>query len=571
MCGLFAYFDPSIKNDLPFAPDRVFAALKSRGPDGFGALHLQNCSLLHTRLAILDVDHGHQPMLHEQSGAAIAYNGEVYNAPELREILISRGYTFRTATDTEVVLAAYVEYGEACVSMFEGMFAFAIWDPREQCLFIARDRLGEKPLYFSRLRNGTVMVASEIKALLAAGLKPTIDNNAVDHYLEWKYTPVDRTVYNEIAIVPPAHCILFRGTAKRYRRYWHIPPADTACMTAEQAVDELHQLLLISVRRRLQSDRKVGIFLSGGIDSTILTALAATQTDTCLASFTVAYDAGFDESPRASMIARNLGTAHKSVPMHRFMPDELEKVCSYFDQPHADSANLAQALLTRCASEQVQVILSGDGADELFCGYRWYGQAASLENRKSHMTIFPKSLRQKLFPHNVEPEPEPEPETLEKYADSFDAMNIFDLSHYLGGQLLPKADMIGMSFGVEMRSPFLDFRIVEFARSLPTAIKIGKENKPLLRDLHHRILPDASPLDQKKGFGPPLREYLIEPKFRAYALDRLGKGARIRDFIDGKELDKQVQPLIANLDRQSAYRIWVLLCLELWASTPTVA
>lgn len=571
MCGLFAYFDLSTKTDLPFEPDRVFAALKSRGPDGFGALHLQNCSLLHTRLAILDPEHGHQPMRHEKSGVAIAYNGEVYNAPELREILVTRGYTFRTTTDTEVVLASYVEYGEACVSMFEGMFAFAIWDPREQCLFVARDRLGEKPLYFSQLRNGAIMVASEIKALLAAGLEPTIDNNAVDHYLQWKYTPLDRTIYKEIAIVPPAHGIMFRQTTARYNKYWHIPPVATARITAQQAVDELHHLLRNSVRRRLQSDRKVGIFLSGGIDSTILTALAATQTDAGLASFTVAYDTGFDESPRAAMIARNLGTAHTSVPVHRFTPDELEKICFYFDQPHADSANLAQALLTRCASEQAKVILSGDGADELFCGYRWYGQPASLENRNRQMTIFPKALRQTLFPHNVEPEREPDPEPLAKYADPFNAMNSFDLSHYLGGQLLPKADMIGMAYGVEMRSPFLDFRIVEFARSLPTAMKIGGENKALLRDLHHRILPDLSPPHQKKGFGPPLRDYLIEPKFRAYVLDRLGKGARIRDFIDGKELDKQIQPLVANLDRQSAYRIWVLLCLELWASSLNVA
>lgn len=563
MCGLFAYFDPSTKTDLPFEPDRVFAALKSRGPDGFGALHLPHCSLLHTRLAILDVANGHQPMRHEQSGVAIAYNGEVYNAPELRESLITRGYIFRTSTDTEVVLAAYVEYGVACVSMFEGMFAFAIWDPREHCLVVARDRLGEKPLYVSQLRNGAIMVASEIKALLAAGLEPTIDNNAIDHYLQWKYTPIDRTIYNEIAIVPPAHSIMFRGAVATYNQYWHLPPPDTARITAEQAVEELHNLLLKSVQRRLQSDRNIGIFLSGGIDSTILTALAATQTGICLASFTAAYDADFDESPRAAMIAKTLGTTHINVPVPRFTSDELETMCAYFDQPNADGANLAQALLTRCASEQVNVILSGDGADELFCGYRWYDQPASLENRNRQMTMFPKALRQALFPHNVEPEP------VAKYTDPFDAMNIFDLSHYLGGQLLPKADMIGMSYGVEMRAPFLDFKIVEFARSLPTALKIGKENKPLLRDLHHRILPDVPPPHEKRGFGPPLQDYLVEPKFRAYVRDRLGKGARIRDFIDGTELDKQVQPLAENLDRRSAYRIWVLLCLELWASRLT--
>lgn len=558
MCGLFAYFDPSFTTALPFEPRRVLAALKSRGPDGFGVLHLPNCSLLHTRLAILDPENGHQPMVHEQSGAAITYNGEVYNAPDLRENLVKRGHKFRTSTDTEVVLAAYVEYGEGCVAMFEGMFAFAIWDPREQYIFAARDRLGEKPLYFARLPGGAVMVASEIKALLAAGLEPTINADAVDHYLQWKYTPVDIPIYNEIETVPPAHSMLFRSTTATYRNYWQLPPVNTNSINAAHAVDELHHLLLVAVSRRLQSDRDVGIFLSGGIDSAILAALAARQSDRPLESFTIAYGAGLDESPRATMLASTLGITSTIVPVRSFSPEDLEKVCSYFDQPHADSANLSQALLTSCASEKVQVIMSGDGADELFCGYRWYGQSPSLENRQNQMTIFPTNLRQKLFPVLVEPEP------FATSADPFDAMNSMDISHYLGGQLLPKADMIGMSYGVELRAPFLDFRIVEFARSLPTDIKIGDENKPLLRNLFQRILPNLSLPDKKQGFGPPLPEYLKAPQFREYVFDRLGKAARIREFLDGRELDKQIQPLGKNLDRQSAYRIWVLLCLELW-------
>jgi asparagine synthase (glutamine-hydrolysing) len=562
MCGLFAYYSPFNHMELPFQVDPVLAALKRRGPDGFGALHLAKCSLLHTRLAILDPEHGQQPMRHTPTGVAIAYNGEIYNSPQLRETLEKRGHTFRTSTDTEVVLAAFAEYGEACVSKFEGMFAFAIWDPSEQCLFIARDRLGEKPLYFAHLQSGAVMVSSEIKALVAAGLETTISGHAIDHYLEWKYTPADRSIYNEIEILPPAHYMKFQGTKRSCNRYWQIPPSDTVRMTAKQAVENLHQLLSVSVSNRLRSDRNVGIFLSGGIDSTILAALATTQTDMRLASFTVAYDAGFDESRRAAAIAHELGTDHTTLPVAGFAPEDLENICAYFDQPHADSASLAQALLTQCASEHVQVVLSGDGADELFCGYRWYDQSANLEQRQSQMRIFPKALRQKLLQHRFEPDHR----AVETSASAFEAVNNFDLSHYLGGQLLPKADMTGMAFGVEVRSPFLDYRIVEFARSLPTAIKVGEQNKPLLRELHRQILPNISPQRQKQGFGPPLQAYLSQPRFRAYVLERLGQGARIRKFLEEAELDRQIMPLVVGLDRQSAYRIWVLLCLELWAS-----
>jgi asparagine synthase (glutamine-hydrolysing) len=562
VCGLFAYVDASNQSNVPFETGPVFAALKRRGPDGSAALHLPGCSLLHTRLAILDPKRGHQPMRHEQSGVAIAYNGEVYNAPEVRDDLRSRGYKFRTTTDTEVVLAAFVEYGQACVAMFEGMFAYAIWDPREQCLHVARDRMGEKPLYFARLPNGAIMVASEIKAFLAAGIEPTLNFDAIDHYLKWKYTPINHTIYKEIEIVPPGHSMVFRSMSITRCRYWRLPSAGAAHKTREQAVDELHYLLSTSVCRRLQSDRNVGLFLSGGIDSTILGVMAATESNKQLASFTVAYGADFDESPRAAAIAKRLGIAHATLPVRAFVPEDLEDVCAYLDQPHADSANLAQALLTQRASEQVRVVLSGDGADELFCGYRWYDKPTSLQHRHSQMTIFPQATRRRLLQHTLGSDRREQ----EKYGHTFDAISTFDLSHYLGGQLLPKADMLGMMYGVELRAPFLDFRIVEFAHSLPAEIKVGAEGKPLLRDLHRRILTDLPPSSRKQGFGPPLLEYLSEPRFRSYVLDRLGKGARIRDILDGKELDCQVQAAVANLDRQSAYRIWVLLCFELWAS-----
>ncbi len=502
-------------------------------------------------------------MLHPDSGVAIAYNGEVYNAPEIREELVRRGHRFRTTTDTEVVLIAFVEFGADCAAMFEGMFAYAIWDPCDSTLHVARDRMGEKPLYYVRLSDGATLIASEIKALLAAGFRPSVDSAAIDHYLEWKYTRTDSTIYREVEIVPAAHTMVFdRGSVIR-KRFWSLPPSDAAGAIGEgEALDQLNDLLQASVRKRLQSDRKIGLFLSGGVDSTILGAMAAAQSPERLAGFTVAYGADLDESRRAAAAAAQFGIDHTILPIRAFSPADLEEVCSYLDQPHADSANIAHALLSRCASEHVPVILAGDGADELFCGYRWYQANFSLAERQARMNIFEAEQRRKLLGAQAAAA-----EQQWTGADDFDALNRFDLTHYLGGQLLPKADMLSMKHGVELRTPFLDFRLIEFARSLPEKMKVSVEGKPLLRLLHGRLLPDRPALKRKQGFGAPLFQYLSAPGFLDYAQERLDKGARIRTLFDETELERLVRSLLQDLRGKNAYRLWVLLCLELWAES----
>lgn len=562
MCGIFAYVDPS---GAP-PPDRtqaILAALRRRGPDGEGFVHLPGCSLLHTRLAILDPPRGQQPMRHAQTGLAISYNGEVYNAAELRAALEARGHVFRTTTDTEVVLAAFAEYGAASVAMLEGMFAFAIWDPRDRRLHVARDRMGEKPLFFAELAGQRVMVASELKALLAAGLDVSPDLPALDHYLRWKHVPADRAIYAEVKVVPPAHVLSFGANGAHSARYWSLPPATQSPLSPAQALEQLSERLSASVGKRLLSDRNVGLFLSGGVDSTLIGAFAAKATDRRLFSYTASYAGDLDEAPRAEAAARSFGFEHTTLAVHEPAPEELAAVCAYLDQPHADSANLAQALLSRRAARDVCVVLSGDGADELFWGYDWYEQPRSFQARLERMTILPAEARRALLPDLASRRlGDPAPS-----GDPADAINSFDLSHYLGGQLLPKADLLGMMHGLEVRAPFLDYRLVEFARALPAACKAGPPGKPLLRDLLARTCPDLIPETRKQGFGAPLVAWLDQPGFRAWVRERLSRSARIRDLLEPRAFDRQVADALAEPNRANAYRLWLFLCLELWAAS----
>lgn len=562
MCGIFAYFDPS-GAPPPFDTGAVLAALGRRGPDGRGFLHLPGCSLLHTRLAILDPERGQQPMRHAPTGLALSYNGEVYNAAELRSALEARGHVFRTGTDTEVVLAAFAEYGPASVPMLEGMFAFAMWDPRDRRLYVARDRMGEKPLFFAELSGNRVMVASELKALCAAGLAVSPDLQSLDHYLQWKHVPADRSIYAEAGVVQPGHILTFGARSVHKQRYWHLPTAKRKPPGRKRVLEELGERMAASVRNRLLSDRPVGIFLSGGVDSTLVAALARQATDRRLASYTASYSGDLDEAPRAEKTARRLGLDHTNVAIDGPTPEEMAGICAYLDQPHADSANLAHSLLSKRVARDAAVVLSGDGADELFWGYEWYSAPRCFQHRLDRMTILPFEARRSLLPDlKADGALEPDPS-----GDPADAINRFDLTRYLAGQLLPKADMLGMMHGIEVRAPFLDYRLVEFACSLPAQFKAGPPAKPLLRDLMARICPDLVPDDRKQGFGAPLAAWLDRPVFRSFVRDTLSPRARVRGLLDPDAFDRQVAAAFAEPGRASAYRIWLFLCLELWAES----
>lgn len=372
MCGVFACLRPPCAGPRQIDIDAVLASLGRRGPDGQDVFHFADCSLAHTRLAIFRDPGGQQPMVHPETGLALSYNGEIYNASSLRRRLQAKGHVFQTRTDTEVVLAAFASYGADCVSLFEGMFAFVIWDPRKNLLTLVRDRLGEKPLFHAQRPDGWIVVASEIKALLAAGVSPDLDAGALDHFLPWKHLPSTQSIYAGISVVPPAHLIEFSNGQSRVHRYWQLPGQGQAVLSKDDAIEETRRLLSTSVKNRLSGDRAVGLSLSGGVDSSLIAAFASQARGHCYSSYTVSYELGQDEVPRAQEAAAVLGLSHCAIPLSVPDPDALEAVASYLDQPHADSANLAQAMLCERASQEVAVLLTGDGADEIFWGYRWY-------------------------------------------------------------------------------------------------------------------------------------------------------------------------------------------------------
>ncbi|MEM7668592.1 MAG: asparagine synthase (glutamine-hydrolyzing) [Pseudomonadota bacterium] len=563
MCGVFASLDSPASPASGTEIDAALASLARRGPDDKGFLHLPGCSLGHTRLAIVDPTGGQQPMSHPRTGLALSYNGEVYNAPELRAALRSKGHTFKTRSDTEVVLAAFAETGPTCVASFEGMFAFALWDPRQACLYLVRDRMGEKPLFYSETGDGRFVVASEIKALIAAGVDPRVDPFALEHYLQWKYPPPDRTIYGNIHLVPPAHVLTVRDGRIEKTCYWRLPCEGSAAPSFDEAVEETGRLLSEAVKNRLTGDRPVGLSLSGGIDSTLLGAFATEAKGMPISSYTLRYRSGLDEGPAALISAAALGLLHTEVPLKDPIPDDLADLTAYLDQPHADTANLAQSMLCARARNDVAVLLSGDGADELFYGYDWYSSPLKLAFRQERMTIFGTEERQALLSGDVSMSPDISDARPEKAL----TVNDVDFESYLRGQLLPKADLLGMMHGVEVRAPFLDHRLVEFARSLPPSLKTGRPPKPLLRSLLARTRPDLSMGPKKQGFGAPIGTWLSKPTFTAFVHDTLSSGAKIRGLLEPKALDRQLAACFSHPDRKNAYRIWLLLCLELWASS----
>ncbi|QOV89438.1 asparagine synthase (glutamine-hydrolyzing) [Humisphaera borealis] len=399
MCGIAAILADSETSLDPQAIARMTAALVHRGPDDQRTLRLPGCDLGHTRLSILDLAGGAQPMAHPSGRWTIVFNGEIYNHAELRQQLEGRGVAFRTRSDTEVLLHAYVEFGPACLNRLNGQFAFAVWDRDRRELFAARDRFGEKPLYWARSPQGHVLLGSEIKAIEASGLvSPRIDLMSVEMYLGLYYVPPDRTIYRNVHTLPPGHAIIWRhgescvcDDVRAYR--WWTPRLSHLKLDRQDAVGEIRRLLGAAVSRQMVADVPVGAFLSGGLDSSTIVALMSDSSKTQasvripeepdsgrLRSAVRTFAAGFgeliDELPFAREVAERYRTDHHESQIERIdVAAELTTMATVYDEPFGDSSNIPTSLISRQARQGVKVVLSGDGGDELFGGYAWYEPA----------------------------------------------------------------------------------------------------------------------------------------------------------------------------------------------------
>jgi asparagine synthase (glutamine-hydrolysing) len=532
--------------------------LEHRGPDdeGVWASADGTVALSHRRLSIVDLSPlGHNPMARDNGRLWITFNGEIYNFLELRRELESAGHQFRSRTDTEVILAAYDQWGLDSINRFAGMFAFALWDSVRERLWVARDRVGKKPLYYSE-HGGVLQFASELKSIVANPEFPReIDRESVRLFLRYGYVPSPRTIYTRVRKLPPAHQLICERRTVRVSRYWD--PLEFAVKTDLRSVDDLSRdldrRLVTAVQQRMIADVPLGAFLSGGIDSSLIVALMQQQTSERVRTFTVRFpDPEFDEADHAAAVARHLGTDHHEQSCTEAdMLDVVDRLPRMYDEPFADSSAVPTYLVSKAARSEVTVALSGDGGDELFFGYPRY-----LHHMRSKWLLDqPRAVRQAIASvarhlptrrlrriadvlghddrdsyarfvtwwstQEVEAATGDVAETAQLYADMlaratlipFSALPpLLDLVSYLPEDILTKVDRASMAVSLEVRAPLLDHRVVELALALPLTMKWRRRETqlPLRRLLYERV-PRELVDRPKMGFGVPLDRWLRGP------------------------------------------------------------
>jgi len=624
MCGISGkvYFDPNRsveKGDVQAMADVLY----HRGPDG-GGIHVhKNIGLAHRRLAIIDLrETANQPMCNEDGSVWVTFNGEIYNFQELRDDLKQQGHQFRTSSDTEVIIHAYEEYGRDCVTKFRGMFAFAIWDVRTQTLFLARDRVGKKPLYYY-VGEDRFLFGSEIKAILAEGsVPPRPDPVSLDHYLTLQYIPAPRTAFQGIHKLPAAHWLELRDGVVRTERYWQLRYVPKRRLSLSQALEEFHWHLREAVRLRMISDVPLGAFLSGGMDSSAVVAAMSQQGSSSVRTFCAGFDqAEFDERQFAKNVATRLGTAHTELLVHAPVKDILPRLVWHYDEPLGDSSAVPSYAIAELTRQHVTVVLNGDGGDESFAGYDRY----VTDRRVRSADYIPHGIRQgvhhffKSLPAAwVRQQPlrklarvaevlalDPARRYAEwgahfhrsdreaLYADSFrhqvalsDPEGLFvqaftetdadnctdvalsaDVNLYLVDDLLVKMDRATMAHSLEARSPLLDHELMEFAASLPANLKLaGNEKKYLLKASLRGVVPDEVMDRPKMGFCVPLAQW-FRGDLREMTHDLLlSKRAVQRNYFNPKGVEHILREHCQE-DVDHGAHLWDLLILELWHQT----
>lgn len=616
MCGIVGICserEPLNRNLL----ERMRDTLIHRGPDDAGTWCSpdRKLGLAHRRLSIIDLSpRGRQPMSNQSGQITIVFNGEIYNFRELRRELESKGHTFRTASDTEVLIEAYAAWGEDCVAHLNGMFSFCLYDSYKRCLFLARDRAGEKPLFYYHV-PGRFVFASEVKAIMADPLFPrTLDLEGLSYFLMYGYVPGAKSILRNVHKLLAGHAMTYdiKRDSLTIQPYWHLPdPEGQPLASADTLANELEILLEDSVRRQLIADVPLGILLSGGIDSSIVTAIASRVASKPVNTFTISFPKykDYDESPYARVVADHFGTNHTELEAEPATVDLLSDLAKQFDEPLADSSMLPTYLISRLIRRDATVALGGDGGDELFGGYLHYdwiqrqesarrflpspvrravasigkqyvplgvrgrtyiiGLAGGIMNSVAHVNVFfDDHVRRRLLSpvaeeiKNLSPLPDAYRADLPVPGQSaLQKAMAMDFSTYLVDDILVKVDRASMLASLEVRAPFLDYRIIEFAfRKVPDHLRVrGKQRKILLRRLARRLLPAALDIGRKQGFAIPISDWL-KGSWGAYfegVLKGLPPEMFNKRFVS--DLIKSQQQGYANTQR-----LFALLIFELW-------
>ncbi len=626
MCGIAGIVErdlarPVTRDDL----GRMVETLRHRGPDDEGAVTLPGVGLGVRRLSIIDVEGGQQPFASEDGAIQLVANGEIYNHAELRKDLIARGHRFRSRSDVEVIVHGYEEFGVAVLDRLRGMFAFALWDGSTRRLFAARDRAGEKPLYYAQTPE-RLLFASEIKALLVRpDVSREVNLEALDQFLTYEYVLTPRTMFASVRTVPPAHYLLYQHGAVKVERYWDVASVSVRDWTDDEAAEALRESLGRAVSGQMMSDVPLGAFLSGGIDSSAIVALMTDGSDGeagTVNTFSMGFEAAsYNELPYAREVATRFETHHREGMVNPDLSDLFERLVTHFDQPFADVSLFPTYLVSQIAREHVTVALSGDGGDELFGGYDTY-EAEALARRVATVVpeaampliagltaLFPPSEKKKGLVNKLRRFTlglAAAPRSIAQYrwmtfldvgakkrwytpalqtalvdsdvyapirrhlraAHTDDLLNrqlYTDLQVYLADDILVKVDRMSMATSLETRAPFLDVDVMELAFSMPGHLKIRQgERKYVLKRAMKDLLPESVLTRGKEGFSIPMKSWLRR-EWAPMMQDLLAPD-RIgrRGWLEPAQVTRRVDEHLAGTQNH-AHLLFSLMVLERWA------
>lgn len=604
MCGIAGihYTDAQRPVDAGLL-ERMRVVARYRGPDDHGEYIDGNVGLAFNRLSIIDLSGGHQPMSNADGTVWLIFNGEIYNFDELRDDLISRGYSFRTRSDTETVIYAWEEWGEACVEKLRGMFGLVIWDSRKRTLFGARDRLGIKPFYYYA-DGERFLFASEMKSILEDEAVPReIDPVALRQFLRHRYVLGPRTILKNIFKLQPGHTITVQGDQVTTRQYWDIPLEEPRDISDEQAIEELNAHLDEIMRMHLVADVPLGAFLSGGLDSSAVVGLMRKRNVADIKTFSIGYGSAESELPFAKIVAEHCQTDHHPLELSPgSFRDSLDDIVRFMDEPVGDTASIPLFEVSRFARKKVTVALSGEGSDELFGGYPIYrymlgyetanrvplaklaGSVARsvlpdgklqkygrllgrpVEERYGGVSFLfqPEEIERMMGAGGLDGEPSPIEAAYERTEglDPLVRMNYLDMKTWLCDDLLVKADRMSMANALELRVPFLDHVLVEFAARLPRRLKIREnQGKYVLKKAMEPVLPSEIIYRSKKGFPVPIKTW-FRGELSEYARETLlGTGGIVQDHLAPEEIDKL---LADHQKRDRSEPIYSMLALDSW-------
>ena len=622
MCGIAGFFDSRERAPVNGTVLRCMTdSLTHRGPDASGFFEAPGVGLGHRRLSIIDLSGGQQPLFNEDGSVVVVYNGELYNFQALTRELETLGHRFSTRSDTEVIVHGWEEWGPAAVERFRGMFAFALWDQNQETLFLARDRLGIKPLYYSLLANGMLLFGSELKALLHHPALPRrLDPQAIEDYFAFGYIPDPKTIYRDVRKLAPGHLLTFRRgeEAPQLRRYWDIAFEPDHSISEAEAMAELEERLREAVEIRMISEVPLGAFLSGGVDSSSVVAFMAAKSlepvNTCSIGFDVA---GFDESRFAEVVAQHCATRHHSQQVESDSFDLIDQLAGFYDEPFADSSAMPTYQVCRLARQRVTVALSGDGGDEVFAGYRryrWHGYEERVRQRLPQGLraslfglagqLYPKmdwgpqklrakstfqalardsasayfhsvstlsdSLRRQLYSGQLRRDLQDYEarhllEGLMKNApaeEPLDKAIYADLKTYLPGDILTKVDRASMATSLEVRVPILDHHLVEWAARLPLSLRLaGHEGKYILKRTMEKKLPREVLYREKMGFAVPLAKWFRGPLKQRVSRQLLSGPLGDTGLFDVGFISKLLDAHVSGLSDHST-AIWSLLMFD---------